>query len=71
MKEQIGKVAGDIYEALQANEKLALSQVPKKVKSKESLAYQAVGWLAREDKIEYVTEGKKTYVALTAGERRG
>lgn len=70
MKEQIGATAGAIWQALQDNGKLALSQVPKAIKEKESLAFQAVGWLAREDKIEFQVEGKKTYVILASKERR-
>lgn len=70
MKEQIGQTAGAIWKVLQNKDKLALSQVPKAIKEKESLAFQAVGWLAREDKIEFRIEGKTTYVTLAATERR-
>ena len=70
MKEQIGQTAGAIWKVLQTKDKLALSQVPKAINEKESLAFQAVGWLAREDKIEFRTEGKTTYVTLTTAERR-
>lgn len=70
MKEQIGQTAGAIWQVLQNKDKLALSQVPKAIHEKESLAFQAVGWLAREDKIEFRTEGKTTYVTLASAERR-
>ncbi len=69
MKEQIGKTAGAVWDALQKNDKLALSKLPKVIKEKDSLTYQAVGWLAREDKIEYQVEGKKTFVVLSTAER--
>lgn len=69
MKEQIGKTAGAVWAALQKNDKLALSKLPKVIKEKDSLTYQAVGWLAREDKIDYQIEGKKTFVVLATTER--
>ena len=69
MKDQIGKTAGAIWEVLRSNDRMALSQLPRAVKEKESVAYQALGWLAREGKIVYETQGKKTYVALAEKDR--
>lgn len=69
MKDQIGKTAGAIWEVLRSNNRMALSQLPRAVKERESVAYQALGWLAREDKIVYETQGKKTYVALAEKDR--
>ena len=69
MKDQIGKTAGAIWEVLRSNDRVALSQLPRAVKERESVAYQALGWLAREDKIIYETQGKKTYVALAEKDR--
>ncbi len=70
IKEEIGDVAGAIWRALQDTEKAALSSLPKMIKQKEAITYQAVGWLAREDKIDYEVEGRKTYVVLNPTERR-
>lgn len=69
MKDQIGKTAGAIWEVLRSNDRMALSQLPRAVKERESVTYQALGWLAREDKIVYETQGKKTYVALAEKHR--
>ena len=69
MKEQIGKTAGAIWKVLQENEKVALTQLPKAVREKESTTYMALGWLAREDKVDYVNSGKTTYVQLAHDER--
>jgi hypothetical protein len=33
------------------------------------IVYQALGWLAREDKINYHTEERKTFVSLSHEER--
>lgn len=64
MKEMIGMAAGKIWKALSQKDAATISQIPKLIKEKDSLAYQALGWLAREGKIEYRTQGNKTYVSL-------
>ena len=65
MKEQIGNTAGAIWKVLNERGRVALSQLPKAVKQRDAVAYQAVGWLARENKVEYETKGKTTYVILS------
>jgi hypothetical protein len=69
MKQQIGDVAGAIWRVLHEKDKVSLSTLPKMIKEPEAVALQAIGWLAREDKIQYQTEGRTTYVALTPQER--
>jgi hypothetical protein len=70
MKEIIGETSGAIWKALQNQDKIALSALPKLVRKPESLTYQAIGWLAREGKIEYETSGRTTFVFLSPGEKR-
>jgi len=69
MKEHIGITAGAIWKILNEQDQVALSRLPKAVREKESVTYQALGWLARENKIEYKVEGKKTYVLLANREQ--
>ena len=69
MKQQVGDVAGAIWRVLHEQDKVALSALPRIIKETDTVAFQAVGWLAREDKIQYQTEGKTTFVALTPQER--
>ena len=64
MKEQIGATAGAIWDILNDVDQMAISKLPKAVKEKEALTYQALGWLAREDKVAFVSRGKTTYVQL-------
>lgn len=64
MQELIGKTAGKVWNLLQKNVELPISQIPKKVKERDIVAYQALGWLAREEKIRYTTKGKTTLVSL-------
>ncbi|MFP4418441.1 MAG: winged helix-turn-helix domain-containing protein [Chitinivibrionales bacterium] len=64
VKDQIGKTAGAIYELLKSQGPVTVTQVPKLIDEKQPITYQALGWLAREDKIEYNTEKTKVIVSL-------
>lgn len=65
MKEKIGETAGEIWIVLKEKKELDISQLPRLLKEKSVIVYQAVGWLAREDKIVYKTKAAKTYISLT------
>jgi hypothetical protein len=69
MKEKIIKTSGSIWNALREKEMVEISRLPKMVNEKTMVVYQAIGWLAREDKIVYHTKGGKTYVSLPEHER--
>lgn len=64
MKAQIGETAGRIWHTLREHQELSLSRIPKLVGEREPLVYQALGWLAREDKVEYRTERNRTLVSI-------
>jgi hypothetical protein len=64
MKELIGITAGRIWETLQENEEVSVTSLPKILNEKQAIVYQSLGWLAREDKIEYNIKGRKTAVTL-------
>jgi len=70
MKERIGKTAGEIWTFLRQTNEVAISRLPRVLKEKTAVVYQALGWLAREGKVEYRTEGKRTLVSLTESERK-
>ncbi len=69
MKDKIGETAGRIWKIMKEKEEVNISQLPKLVEEKTAIVYQALGWLAREDKIEYRIEGTKTFASLTDVER--
>lgn len=69
MKEQIGEMAGKIWETLGEKGEMDLALLPRFLKTKSEFAYQALGWLAREDKIEYSQKAGKNFVSLTQWER--
>ena len=68
MRDIIGEEAGRVWKALGKKEEVSLSQLPKMLKSKGEVIYQALGWLAREGKIDYRTKAGKVYVSLSEKE---
>ena len=64
MQKTVGEVAGKVFKALETQGTLSVSKLPTAIAEKPMVAYQALGWLAREDKIKYSSKGKGTYVSL-------
>lgn len=65
MKAKIGETAGRVWETLKEKEKIEISALARMLKEKTVIVYQAVGWLAREDKISYHKKGGKIYISLS------
>lgn len=57
-KHQVGQTAGQVWQLLNSEGPLTLVQLKKKLNAKNDLLNFAVGWLAREDKID-ITPDKK------------
>ena len=51
MSEQIGAAAGLVWQYLSANGAATASQIQKGIKADAALTNQAIGWLAREEKL--------------------
>ena len=64
INEDIGVLAGNIWQVLKKNGEVAIPKLPKIVKESDALTYQALGWLAREGKMKYRREGRTTFVSL-------
>ena len=62
--EQIGETAGLVWAILSQNGRLSLAQVVKSVGKPRDLVMQALGWLAREEKIWIEEEGRTRVVSL-------
>ena len=56
--EQIGITAGEIWNVLAVNNGLSVTKLVKQVGAPRDLVMQAVGWLARENKIQ-IAESKR------------
>jgi hypothetical protein len=62
--ESIGHTAGAVWSALVTNGELTLTALKKEVPAPGDLVAAAVGWLAREDKLAFVTSGRSVKLAL-------
>jgi hypothetical protein len=61
---QIGETAGEVWTTLSENGPLSLAKLVKKVGQPRDTVMQALGWLAREDKIVIEEEGRSRVVTL-------
>jgi Mn-dependent DtxR family transcriptional regulator len=69
MKDRIGEIAGKIWTILGEKQNVNISRLLKILKEKGEIVYQALGWLAREGKINYHTRERNTFVSLSHEER--
>jgi hypothetical protein len=61
---EIGHVAGDVWGALSRNGELTLAALKKEVHAPADLVAAAIGWLAREHKLEFSTAGRSVKFSL-------
>jgi len=64
MNEDIGAAAGRIWEALNSKGELTPAQLQKAAEVEEPLLNWALGWLAREDKVDFVRDKRGLRVRL-------
>lgn len=69
MKDKIGETAGGIWKVLKKRGEVNVAQLPRILSEKSAIVYQGLGWLAREDKVEYQTREAKTFVSLSDTEK--
>ncbi|MDH4257407.1 MAG: winged helix-turn-helix domain-containing protein [Candidatus Aminicenantes bacterium] len=69
MREKVGATAGQIWDLLKKKGEVNMAELPRLLKEKSTVVYQAIGWLARENKIEYRTAATKTFVSLAESEK--
>ena len=70
MKEKVIQTAGKIWRTLGEKSETSITQLPKMLKEEDEVVYQALGWLAREDKVNYITRNKQTFVSLVEAEQK-
>jgi hypothetical protein len=70
MKEKVIETAGKTWRFLGQNGEISVGQLGKSIKEKDELVLQALGWLAREDKINYTVKNRRTFVSLVENELR-
>lgn len=62
--EQIGEAAGLVWHCLQENGRISLTKLAKSVDQPRDVVMQAVGWLAREDKVEIEETSRGRVISL-------
>ena len=70
MNEEIGTMAGVIWQTLEANGEMTLAKLKKELKAASPVFDWAIGWLAREDKIVLTPEKKSFLVCLKGWQTR-
>jgi winged helix-turn-helix protein DUF2582 len=61
---QIGETAGEVWDVLDKQGPLSLAKVVKAVGRPRDQVMQAIGWLAREEKVCIEEEGRSKVVSL-------
>jgi hypothetical protein len=69
MNERIGTTAGKVWQVLRKQEEADINRLPRMVSEKSVVVNQALGWLAREGKLEYREQGDRLWVSLNQHER--
>lgn len=64
MKPKIIETAGKIWRVLGEKKEVEIGQLPWYVREEEYIVWQALGWLAREDKVNYVKRNGDDFVTL-------
>lgn len=71
MNVQIGNTAGEVWRLLDQDGAHSLAQLKKKLSSSGELLGFAVGWLAREDKLEIFKEKRAVMLRLKEDSKAG
>jgi len=64
IQEQIIESAGQIYHYLNTKGEVSISKMKKDLSLSENFAEMGLGWLSREDKLEYTQKAKSITVKL-------
>lgn len=62
--DEIGRVAGDVWGLLIQDGGQTLAAIKKSVAAPADVVTAAIGWLAREDKLEFTTSGRVVKISL-------
>jgi len=65
MEDTTGELAGQVWRFLEDEGEASVSAVCDAVDAPRSKVSMAIGWLAREDKLEFIDQGRGTSVRLS------
>ena len=66
MSESIGEAAGKVWRHLNGNGPVPISSVVKATELRRREVDRAIGWLAKEGKVDIETHGKQELMSLSA-----
>jgi hypothetical protein len=61
---EVGQTAGDIWQLLDEERSLTITQLVKKIGAPRAQIMQSIGWLAREGKLTVREEGRRKIASL-------
>ena len=64
MLDRIGMTAGQIYAELEHNGPHTMTALKKKIDNNKDLVPMGIGWLARENKIAFLEEGRNLKITI-------
>ncbi len=64
MKHEIGETAGNLWRYLEQNGPTSVTKVKKELDVSGPMVERAIGWLAREEKIQETRNGKSSRLEL-------
>ena len=70
MEEKIVECATRIWTLLEQTSEVNILRLSELVGERNVIAYQALGWLARDKKIHYEQKGSQVFISRSLGGRR-
>ena len=67
--DQVGVTAGEIWQLLSTSSGISMAKIAKQVDAPRDLVMQAVGWLARENKIQIIENKRVKTISLLPEEQ--
>lgn len=64
MKSHIGEISGQIWQVLHEKGEMPITALAREIGQPAIMTYQGLGWLARENKVVYRRDGRRTFVSL-------
>lgn len=64
MVDNVGELAGKVWHYLDEHGRCSLTAVETGIEASRPLVLMAIGWLAREGKVDLLQEGRATLVCL-------
>lgn len=62
--ELIGSIAGAVWHTLEKNGQMSLTKLCKEIAAPRDAVMQAIGWLAREGKVDIEETGRGRFICL-------